>query len=226
MGALAKPSDDERDERGHPGMAGPVAALVADAAGVGMWLIDAAGETLYRNASLDACAGDVSCLEELATWLPGVPLWRYIEGLRQGAPPIEEPAVLLRRPGQPGRLIELRLAAGPLPDSLLIAMRDVTDRARLQRLGALVETAMALGHEIANPLAILRGELDLLEAEVPAAATTRLARMRRAADRIGGVLDRLRKLAEPGSAAYLPSRGVRMVDLEVIESPNSGEDAR
>jgi signal transduction histidine kinase len=201
-----------------------VAALVADRVGVGLWLVDASGSTLYRNASLRACAGDVTCLAELARWLPGVPIGQFVRRIREGRGPVEEPAVLLRRPGAPGRLIELRLEAGPLPGTLLVAIRDVTDRARVQRLGALVETAMALGHEIANPLAILRGQIELLRTTYPD-AEARLDAMLRSADRIDTVLRQLRRLAEPQPATYLPSRGERMVDLDTLDTPPMAEGA-
>jgi nitrogen-specific signal transduction histidine kinase len=199
-----------------------LAALIADCLGIGLWLVDGAERTLYRNASLCAWVGEIECLAELDGYLPGVPLTDFVRRVRRGEGPVDEPAVLLRRPGRRGRLLELRLETGPLPDSLLIALRDVTDRARVQRLGALVETAMALGHEIANPLAILRGEIELLAQEAPA-ASARLTRMLRSVDRIDDVLRRLRKLAEPGSTAYLPSRGVRMVSLDTLDADGAAD---
>lgn len=203
-----------------------LAAVVAEAVAVGLWLVDAAGRTLYRNAAFSTRAGELDRLDDLGACLPGVPLAAYAERVRGGAAAVEEPAVLLRRPGRSGRLMELCIEAGPLAGSVLITVRDVTDRARVERLGALVETAMALGHEIANPLAILRGEIELLTAEAPPGSRARLLSMIRSADRIDDVLRRLRRLGEPTSTDYLRSRGVRMVNLEAQDASRPEEGAR
>ena len=203
-------------------------ALVADHLGIGLWLVEGDDCTRFQNAAMRELIGELDGIGELAACLPGVPITRFVAKVRTGGGTVEEPSVLLKRSDRPGRLVELRIEPGPLPGTLLIAMRDVTDRARVQRLGAVIETAMALGHEIANPLAILRGEIELLVAR-QAEEGPRLASMLKAVDRIDDVLRRLRKLAEPRSTAYLPSRGVRMVDLVTLEAerpPEAGEGAR
>jgi signal transduction histidine kinase len=110
--------------------------------------------------------------------------------------------------------VQLRVAAGPrsLPGSVLITLEEVSQRIRVERLRALAETTIALSHEINNPLAILSGEIELIRRDGGLAAA-RIDALRGAVARIAEVLQRLRRLAEPLEADYLPSQGVRMLDL-------------
>jgi signal transduction histidine kinase len=216
-----------------PGAAGsePWAARSAEALAIGIWLLDRAGETRFRNHRLETLIPGVQALAELAPVLPGVPILTYVAQVSEGGPPVAEPAALLKAT-DPARLVQLRLAAGPpeLPGSVLITLEEVSDRLRVERLRALAETTVALGHEINNPLAILSGQIELLSSEVNAlraeepaetaglasalgAMAERIAAMREAVTRIAEVLRRMRRVAEPLGADYLPSRGVRMLDL-------------
>jgi len=121
----------------------------------------------------------------------------------------------------------------------VITIEEISDRLRVERLRALAETTLALGHEVNNPLAILSGQIELISAELEelrsegrdeetgesspaatpelcsalAAMGERVVAMREAVSRIAGVLRRMRRVAEPLGADYLPSRGVRMLDL-------------
>jgi nitrogen-specific signal transduction histidine kinase len=121
-------------------------------------------------------------------------------------------------------LLELRIQAGSTAGSVLLYVCEVTDRARVQRLGAIVETLVALGHEIANPLAILRGEIELARRQFPAESDQRFQVMLGAADRIDAVMRRLRTLTQPTPTDYLRSRGVRMINL-VQREPGTGEES-
>jgi signal transduction histidine kinase len=173
----------------------------------------------------------VERLSELALALPGVPILTYFARVSKGGPPVAEPAALLKAQ-DPARLVQLRLTQGPqeLPGSVLIALEEVSDRLRVERLRALAETTVALGHEINNPLAILSGQIELISSEVNAlraeapaetaglfsalgAMAERITAMREAVNRMAEVLRRMRRLAEPFGSDYLPSRGVRMLDL-------------
>jgi nitrogen-specific signal transduction histidine kinase len=206
------------------------AAAAAEALGVGIWLLDGAGESYYRNRRLESLIPGVHRLSELAAVMPGVPLLTYVAQVAEGGSAVAEPAALLKA-SDPARLVQLRLAAGPpeLPGSVLLTLEEVSDRLRVERLRALAETTVALGHEINNPLAILSGQIELLSSEVHAlhaeeqpaaellsslrAMAERVAAMREAVTRIAEVLRRMRRVAEPLGADYLPSRGVRMLDL-------------
>jgi len=196
-----------------------LAAQAADALATGIWLLAADGRAHYRNAAADRIAPGIAALSDLASLLPGVPLTAYAEQVRSRRGAVEEPAVLLRQ-GPASSLVQLRLVPGPagVPGSLLLTIEEVTARLRVERLRALAETTVAVCHEIANPLAIVSGELELLrrDANVPA---TRLGALETAVARIAEVLRRLKRATEPLGADYLPSRGVRMLDLR-------GEDKR
>jgi nitrogen-specific signal transduction histidine kinase len=190
-----------------------LAAQAADALATGVWLLAADGRALYRNAAAERIAPAIGALADLAGLLPGVPLNAYAEQARSRGGAVEEPAVLLRQ-GPASALVQLRLVPGPasVPGSLLLTIEEVTARLRVERLRALAETTVAVCHEIANPLAIVSGELELLrrDANVPA---TRLGALETAVARIAEVLRRLKRATEPLGADYLPSRGVRMLDL-------------
>lgn len=190
-----------------------LAAQAADALAAGVWLLAADGRALYRNAAAERIAPAVTALADLAGLLPGVPLNAYAEQARARGGAVEEPAVLLRQ-GPASALVQLRLVPGPasVPGSLLLTIEEVTARLRVERLRALAETTVAVCHEIANPLAIVSGELELLrrDANVP---PTRLGALETAVARIAEVLRRLKRATEPLGADYLPSRGVRMLDL-------------
>jgi signal transduction histidine kinase len=172
---------------------------------------------LYKNAASLRLAPDVDALSDLASMLPGVPLQAYAEQVRTRGGTVEEPAVLLRK--DPGSaMVQLRIVRGPdhLPGSLLLTIEEVTARLRVERLRALAETTVAVCHEIANPLAIVSGELELLRRDLNVPAV-RLGALEGAVARIAEVLRRLKRAAEPLDADYLPSRGVRMLDLRTEE---------
>ncbi|HWN83243.1 MAG TPA: hypothetical protein VNM87_14195, partial [Candidatus Udaeobacter sp.] len=185
----------------------------------------------FRNRRLESLIPGVFTLPELAHVMPGVPLLTYAEQVRDGGPPVAEPAALLKA-ADPAQLVQLRVSPGPpeLPGSVLITIEEVSDRLRVERLRALAETTVAFGHEINNPLAILSGQIELISSEVNAlrnedppgpvgwsgelaAMTDRITAMRQAVTRIAEVLRRMRRVVEPLGADYLPSRGTRMLDL-------------
>jgi nitrogen-specific signal transduction histidine kinase len=195
-----------------------VAASIADGVQVGLWLLGADGASLYRNLCFESKLGAFERLAELAPWLPGVPLEAYADRVLAGGESIDEPAVLLRRPNGVRELFELRLEPGPPASTVLVSLSEVGARARVQRLGALVETAISLAHELSNPLAILRGELELLQRDLPADAGHRLTKMTIAAERIHSVLERMRSLGQTTPVDYLRSRGVKMIDLSQPQS--------
>ena len=112
---------------------------------------------------------------------------------------------------------------------------ELLDRRAIERR----HITLARGHEVTPPLAILPGQIELRSAErdelrtegsqadadaaagapppdlrsALAAMGERVVAMREAVTRIAGVLRRMRRVAEPLGADYLPSRGVRMLDL-------------
>jgi nitrogen-specific signal transduction histidine kinase len=203
-----------------------LAAQAADALTAGVWLLAADGRVLYRNDAAERIAPGIAALADLAASLPGVPLSAYAEQSRSRGGTVEEPAVLLRQ-GPASTLVQLRLVPGPVAvaGSLLLTIEEVTARIRVERLRALAETTVAVCHEIANPLAIVSGELELLrrDAHVPAA---RVAALETAVARIAEVLRRLKRATEPLGADYLPSRGVRMLDLRPADKRDPARAGR
>jgi len=83
VSSVPEPMLDASDDGRRSGRgAAEMAAVVADAVGIGLWLLDADGRTLYRNASLDRWLGEIDSLRALAASLPGVPIERFVERLR------------------------------------------------------------------------------------------------------------------------------------------------
>jgi len=190
-----------------------LAAEMADALPVSVWLIGNDGRVIYRNVAADGMAPGKTDLRSLAHCLPGVRVAAYVARVRAGGAGLEEPAVLLRS-GTESRMVQLRIGHGPpsAPGSVLITLEEISARLRVERLRALAETTIALCHEINNPLAILSGEIELLRRD-QGAPPERVATLQGAVGRIGEVLRRLKRAAEPLEADYLPSRGVSMLDL-------------
>ena len=189
-----------------------LAATVADLLEIGIWLVDARGQTIYRNAPMAALAPGVESLAELAALIPGVPLLDYLKQLRDGEPATIETRISLRV-GEQGRTVRLRIAQVPafLPDKpsvtragsfSLIIMEEIRERPALDPLMEAVKTS-AICHEVNNPLAILSGQVELLAREQNA-LTSRVATMQGAVGRIAEVVRRLHRAAEvlkhaPGS---------------------------
>ncbi len=192
-----------------PAIASQILASLSSA----VWLVDRTGEPLFANGRCAEFADDPTSWAGLEAMLCGVRLGDYLQLVVERGVVVEEPAVLLagRRAGN--QLVELRMEPGPEPGWVLVLVREVTSRTRAERQGALAETARALGHQVSNPLAILRGELGLLKRSGAPVTDERYARMERAIARIDEVLVRLRRATEVLPTNYLPSQGVRMFDL-------------
>ena len=85
------------------------------------------------------------------------------------------------------------------------------------RLTVITETTLALGHEINNPLLVMRGNLELLEndftrANVPDYVKERFTSIKDSCERIGRATDKLSRLSEPKLTTI---RGdMKMIDLE------------
>jgi signal transduction histidine kinase len=84
------------------------------------------------------------------------------------------------------------------------------------RLAAISETVLALGHEINNPLMAMSGNLELIdmeakEAGVPEKITNRLGTVKDNCERIRSATKRLATLSNPVSTEIFG--GLKMVDL-------------
>jgi signal transduction histidine kinase len=85
------------------------------------------------------------------------------------------------------------------------------------RLSAVTETVLALGHEVNNPLLIIRGNIDLLEQDIstgkpPYAVKEKISIIKSHLERIRTVTEELSKLKHPVSTEIYG--GSKMVDLE------------
>jgi DNA-binding response OmpR family regulator len=89
---------------------------------------------------------------------------------------------------------------------------------RAQWLAGIGETAIAIQHEVNNPLTALLGNVALLEDDTMTAAERSqcLRTIAEQAVRIGAVVRRLSTLRDPRSVEYI--RGSRMIDLSGQES--------
>jgi len=98
-------------------------------------------------------------------------------------------------------------------------IREILEKDKLATLG---EVAIGLSHEINNPLAVILNQAELLERDIERLAgerdssveTERLDAVRREIARIGGILERLAKMAESDhyeTADYIGP--ARMIDL-------------
>ena len=85
------------------------------------------------------------------------------------------------------------------------------------RLAAINETALALSHEINNPLMVMRGSLELLEMEfvnfnVPDSVKSKFTDVKTHCDRIKRVTDKLATLTKPATVNF--HGDMKMIDLE------------
>lgn len=88
------------------------------------------------------------------------------------------------------------------------------------RLAAITETTLALGHEINNPLMAIRGSLELIEVEVidkplPENIKNRLDTIKGYCERIGQVTDKMSSLSKP--ALHTIHGHTKMIDLTKSE---------
>jgi len=100
--------------------------------------------------------------------------------------------------------------------------KDIREILKKDKLATLGEVAIGLSHEINNPLAVILNQAELLERDIERLAgerdssveTERLDAVRREIARIGGILERLAKMAESDhyeTADYIGP--ARMIDL-------------
>jgi DNA-binding response OmpR family regulator len=126
-------------------------------------------------------------------------LERAIEALKQGA------YDFLLKPTTPTELAAAITRAGTA-----VALQRARDRA--EHVRHIAEVAQTLAHEINNPLAVIKGELQL-QLEEPGGAIDRAALeiSIEAAERIADVV---RKIAALRAISYQDYAGMRMLDLE------------
>lgn len=85
------------------------------------------------------------------------------------------------------------------------------------RLAAITETTLALGHEINNPLMAIRGNLELIDSEalgkpLPDNIKSRLDTIKNYCERIGQVTDKMSSLSKPTLQTI--HGATKMLDLE------------
>ncbi len=94
---------------------------------------------------------------------------------------------------------------------------DVVEK---NRLAAITETAMALSHEINNPLIIVRGSIEVLEDDFSKRGAEshlkeRLAKIKNHCDRIGHITNKLSNLSKVADVAVHGDR--KMIDADKSE---------
>ena len=94
------------------------------------------------------------------------------------------------------------------------------DLVEKNRLAAITETALTLGHEINNPLLIIRGNLEMVESElkhpgIDPKIASRLTTINDNCQRIGNVMEKMAKLAKP--SVSIIHGNTKMIDLPKSE---------
>jgi PAS domain S-box-containing protein len=107
--------------------------------------------------------------------------------------------------------------------------KDLREIRRKDQLATLGEVAIGLSHEIANPLAVILNQVELVEREIEALAgdrdssveTERLYAIRREISRISETLERLARMAESDQYETISYVGpARMIDLRQRRAPS------
>jgi DNA-binding response OmpR family regulator len=153
-----------------------------------------------------------------------------------------QPIFLLCSDGKSGKWPEIiarvtaevqgRLANHHLGEALIqILIRDIrprlqleTERAKSERLAAVVETAVTVNHEINNPLLVITSSVDSLQRALynsESGVREKLERISEACQRIERFTQQLASVIEPVSKEYLP--GMNMLDIQQsVSSSSSG----
>ncbi len=141
-------------------------------------------------------------------------------GIKRGSAPLHEHDSFLR-----SLAAVLSLAMAPR-DTGPAEAPDVEEKIKAERREAIVELAVAINHEINNPLTALMGNLQLLalkNKELPDDIKNRLKVIEESANKIREVTARLMRAAEKPSVAY--NGDIKMVDLSGRdETEQGGED--
>ena len=108
-------------------------------------------------------------------------------------------------------IVSLAIGIGALAELL---RREYTGRIRAERAAATNEVAVALRHEIFNPLTALLAEIELLQdqaAVLPTDARASVESLTELAERIHRLVDRVAEIEEPKRVEYV--QGTWMMDL-------------
>ncbi len=108
-------------------------------------------------------------------------------------------------------IVSLAIGIGALAELL---RREYTGRSRAERAAATNEVAVALRHEIFNPLTALLAEIELLQdqaAVLPTDARASVESLTELAERIHRLVDRVAEIEEPKRVEYV--QGTWMMDL-------------
>ncbi len=108
-------------------------------------------------------------------------------------------------------IVSLAIGIGALAELL---RREYTGRIRAERAAATNEVAVALRHEIFNPLTALLAEIELLQdqaAVLPTDARASVESLTQLAERINRFVDRVAEIEEPKRVEYV--QGTWMMDL-------------
>jgi two-component system, OmpR family, phosphate regulon sensor histidine kinase PhoR len=112
-------------------------------------------------------------------------------------------AIIIHKPEQGGRWLELHLVTASASEQKLIIVRDVTREVRIESIRR--DFVANASHEMRSPLTVVSGYLDALAEEPALAAEWRepVMEMRRQAERMNGIINDLLELSklEAGSAA-------------------------
>jgi signal transduction histidine kinase len=106
-----------------------------------------------------------------------------------------------------------------------VSRAEFDEKVKAERTAALVELAVAINHEINNPLTAVLGNLQLVllkNKNLPEDVVNKLKTIENSANKIKEVTARLMAVSQAGSIEYTP--GMKMIDLFGEGEKKSGED--
>ncbi len=119
----------------------------------------------------------------------------------------------------------LALASAPVSDTEGLRPEQLDSRIKAERQAAIVEIAVAINHEINNPLTALMGNLQLLmlkNQNLPEELQARLKVIEESANQIREITGRLMKAADAPTVDY--TGGMKMLDLTGKREKKKAED--
>jgi two-component system sensor histidine kinase PilS (NtrC family) len=209
----------------------------------GLVTFDRDGRLLTANRTVEALGGRSQSELRLTPWdrifqqaLSFPQLWRTLHDRVQA--PHRFPAMLVRRDGS---TIPIGVSASVLrrgsgePVGVICSFQDLSEIKRMEaqmrhadRLAAIGRLAAGLAHEIRNPIASIRGSVEVLRQNLkPQGADRRLMDIvLRESDRLDGTITEFLEFSRPRRLQPVPTDVTQMIDEVLLLIGQSGQGVR
>jgi two-component system sensor histidine kinase PilS (NtrC family) len=209
----------------------------------GLVTFDRNGRLLTANRTAEALGGRSQAELRLTQWerlfqqaLPFPQLWRTLHERMRG--PSRFPAMLIRGDGS---TIPIGVSASVLrrgsrePVGVICSFQDLSEIKRLEaqmrhadRLAAIGRLAAGLAHEIRNPIASIRGSVEVLRQNLkPQGADRRLMDIvLRESDRLDGTITEFLEFSRPRRLQPMPTDVTQMIDEVLLLISQGGQGMR